>query len=288
MRISYLLKKTFEGIFQRGRANLILVVCLALSFLVLDAFIVITVNLWGLSQRLKRDIEIEVFLQDDIDPEQIRSLQEDLLNLTEVEKVIYRSRGEAFTEMEDYLGEKALRGLDSSTFPASFQVDAKKDYKNFQQISPLALRIGNKEGVEEVEFGGEWLSKLDRAVRIFLSGDIIFGILVTLSVILMVSNFMRVAILSQAESIQVMNLLGASWKDLYLPLLWQGMIFGGLGALLGISLIWTVYKLLFVKLIDLTFLPFHLIAGSIIWGMILGGGGCFWTIKRQGANFSLF
>lgn len=208
MRISYLVKKTFAGIFQRWRANLILVICLALSFLVLDVFILVTVNLWGLSQRLKGDVEIEVFLQDEITPEQIRSLRENLLNSTEVEEVIYRSRGEAFTEMEDYLGEKALRGLDSSTFPASFQVRIKKEYKNSRQISSLTDQIGNREGVEEVEFEGEWLSKLDRTIKIFLTGDVIFGTLITLSVILMVSNFMRVAILSQAKSIQVMNLLG--------------------------------------------------------------------------------
>jgi len=281
MRISYLVKKTLEGIFQRWRANLILVVCLALSFLVLDAFLVITVNLWDLSQRLKGDVEIEVFLQDGITPEQTRSLRENLSNLTEVEKVIYRSEGEAFIEMEDYLGEKTLSGLDSNTFPASFQVGIKKEYRNFQQISSLATRIGNQEGVEEVEFGEEWLSQLDRTVRIFLTGDMIFGILVTLSVILMVSNFMRVAILSQAKSIQVMNLLGASWRDIYLPLLGQGMILGGLGALWGIGLVWTVYALFSLKWINLAFLPFYSITGLTIWGMILGGGGSYWSVKRQ-------
>jgi len=287
MRISCLIKKTFEGIFQRWRGNLILMVCLALSFLVLDAFILVSVNLWGLSQRLKGDIEIEVFLQDDITPEQIRSLHENLLNFTEVERVIYRSKGEAYAEMEDYLGEKTLSGLDSSTFPASFQVGVKKEFNNFQQISSLADRIGNQEGVEEVEFGGEWLSKLDRTTKIFLIGDMIFGTLITLSVILMVSNFMRMAIFSQAKAIQVMNLLGASWRDIYLPLLGQGMILGGLGALWGIVLVWTVYALFSLKLISLTFLPIYLIAGLTIWGMILGGGGSYWTIKRQRANFSL-
>ena len=281
MRIGYLIKRTFVHVLQKWRANLVLVVCLILPFLVLDAFLVITANLWDLSQKLKGDVEVEIFLQDDITPERIQSLRENLLSQIEVEKVTYRSRGDAFAEMENYLGEKILGGLDSSTFPASYQVSLREEYKNFHQISSLAARIGIQEGVEEVEFGGEWLSQLDRALRIFFTGDLIFGILVALSVILMVSNFMRAAILAQAKSIQVMNLLGASWRDIYLPLLGQGMILSGLGAFLGISLAWSAWTIFSLKSINLTFLPFYGTFGLTVWGMILGGGGSYWSVKRQ-------
>jgi cell division transport system permease protein len=281
MRISYLIRRTFEQVFRKWRANLILVVCLVLPFLVLDAFMVITANLWSLSQKLKEDVEVEVFLQDDINPDQTRSLRKYLLNQTEVEKVTYRSRAEAFAEMEDYLGEKNLGGLDSTTFPASLKVGVRQEYKNSKHISSLAGRIVKEVGVEDVEFGEEWLTGLDKAIKIFLTGDLIFGALVALSVTLMVSNFMRTAILSQTKAIRVMNLLGASWRDIYLPWLGQGMILAGLAALSGAGLVWTACAIFPFKSINLTFLPFYGTLGLTIWGVILGGGGSYWSVKRQ-------
>jgi cell division transport system permease protein len=281
MRIGYLVQRTLKDVFQRWRANLGLTIGLALSFLVLDAFIVVTMNLWDLSQRLKGDGEMEIFLKDDVTSEQTRSLRDEILKSGQVEKAIYHSKSEAFAEMEDYLGAETLRGLDSSTFPASFQVSLKKKEMGFQQLSALAGRIGNHEGVEGVEFAGEWWSRLNRAIRIFVTGDMIFGALVGLSVITMVSNFMRVAMLTQAKSIRVMSLLGASRRDIYLPLLGQGMILGGSGAWLSVGLGWTVYALFSLKSINLTFIPFYGIAGLILWGILLGAGGTYRTVKRQ-------
>ncbi len=280
MRFGYLIKRVFEGIFKRWRANIILVICLASSFTVLATFLLITINLQGMSQKLKGKVQIEVYLNDRITPEQTRSLQVKIQSFPEVETAVYRSKEEAVTQLEDYLGKETLSGLDSNTLPASFQVSVKIEHRKFQPISLLASKIQNQEGVEGVEFGGEWLSKLDKALRVFYAADLIFGILVALSVVLIVSNFMRVEVLSQSESIQVMSLLGASWKDIYLPLLLQGAILGGLGAGLGLVLVWTGYTIFSAKLVNLVFLPFHMMAGLIIWGIILGGGGSLWSTKK--------
>jgi cell division transport system permease protein len=281
MRTGYLIKRTFELIFRKWKANLILVVCLILPFLVMDAFLVITANLWSLSQKLKGDVEIEIFLKDDIAPQQTRSLREYLLNQTETERLTYRSQKEAYAEMRDYLGEKTISGLDSSTFPASFQLGIKQEYKNFRQVSSLADRIKNRQGVEGVELAGEWVDRLDRAVRIFLTGDLVFGLLVGFSVMLMVANFMRISIFDQTKSIRVMSLLGASRRDIYIPLISQGVILGGAGAWLGVGLIWSGYVLFSRKWIHLSFLPLSLTFALIFWGMILGGGGSLWSVKKQ-------
>jgi cell division transport system permease protein len=281
MRFNYLIKQTFHGISLRWRANLTPVVCLATSFLVLTTFLVVTINLRGISQKLKGEVRIEVYLNDKITPEQIRSLRAKVQSSPEVENVIYRSKGEAAALMEDYLGKEYMNGLDSNAFPASFQVSLKEAHKKFQPMSMLASKIRLQEGVEEVEFGGEWLSKLDEVQRVFFVVDLVFGMLITLSGALMVSSFMRVAVLSQTESIQVMSLLGANSKDIHLPLLLQGMILGGLGASLGLLLIWAGYALFSVKLLSITFLPSYMILGLILWGMILGGGGSYWSVKKQ-------
>ncbi len=281
MRLGYMIKQTVCGILQKWRANLAMVFCLALSFLVLTAFVLITLNLRGISQKLKGDIEVEVYLDDSITPQQIQYLRSNIQSYPEVENVTYKSKEAAFIQMEKYLGKEVTTGLDSNVTPASFQVALKKEYKKYQQISLLAAKIQDQAGVEETEFGGEWLRKLDKTFKVFFGLDLIFGILVTLSVALMVSNSMKVAILSQAESIQVMNLLGASRKDIYLPFLLQGMIMGGLGAVMGLLLIWVGYTLFCMNFMKITFFSFYQMPALVLWGIVSGAGGSFWSVKKQ-------
>ncbi len=275
-----MIKQAIYGIFQRWKANLTLVGCLASSFLVLAIFLLITLNLQNITEKLKGEAQIEVYLLDGITPEQIVLLRSTIQGYPEVEKVIFKSKEEAATQMEDYLGKEILKGLDSNPLPASFQVSLREEQRKFPIISRVSSEIQNLDGVEEVEFGREWLSKLDNAWSVFLTVDWIFGILVTLSVVLIVSNFIRVTVLSQTESIRVMKLLGASWKDIHLPLLLQGMILSGLGGLLGLLLTRGGYALFPIKSASLTFLSFHMMLGLVLGGMILGGGSSLWSIKK--------
>ena len=281
MRISYLIQQAFNGLFKRWDFNLVLAVCIASSFLVLNAFLLITHNLQMVTQKLKGEVQIEVYLKEDLTPPRIDSLLKIMQSFPEVEKVKFRSKAEAFAQMENYLGKELLEGIDSNPLPASILLSLKKEYRGFEQIVKVASKAQSQDGVEEVDCGGGWLKKLDQAISIFFMVDIVFGIFITLAITLIVSNFMRVVVLSQAESIQVMNLMGASRRDIFLPLCIHGMILGGAGSALGLLFAWAGYLIFSTRIITITFLPFYMIIGLIIWGMILGAGGSFLSIRKH-------
>jgi cell division transport system permease protein len=281
MRVTYLFKQGLHGLSKKWGVNLILVGSMAFSFLVFDIFLLITHNLQGVAQKLRGEVQVEVYLNEDITSKQISSLGKIIQNFPEVEKMEYRSKEEAFIQMESYLGKDLLEGLDSNPLPASFLLSLKKEDRGFQRIALVASKARKQEGVEDVEFGGEWLKKLDQAIFIFFLVDVIFGIFITLAVILIVSNFMRILVLSQAESIRIMSLLGASQKDITLPFLIQGMILGGVGAVWGVLLIWASYSIFSTRIITIAFLPLYMIGGLIIWGMLLGAGGGILSIRKH-------
>jgi cell division transport system permease protein len=281
MRITYLFKQAFHGLSKKWSVNLILVFSFASSFLVFNIFLLITHNLHGVAQKLRGRVQVEVYLNEGITSEQISSLGKIIRNFPEVEKMEYRSKEEAFIQMENYLGKDLLEGLDSNSLPASFLVSLKKEDRGFQPIALVASKARKQEGVGDVEFGGEWLKKLDQALFIFFLVDLIFGIFITLAVTLIVSNFMRILVLSQTESIRIMSLLGASQKDIAFPFLIQGFILGGVGAVLGLLLIWASYSIFSTRIIAIAFLPLYMIGGLIIWGMLLGAGGGFLSIRKH-------
>jgi cell division transport system permease protein len=283
MRFSYLITQAVRR--RKGwGSNLVLIIGIASSFLVLGSFLLITLNLKEAGQKLKGEVQVEVYLKSDITPLQLHMLLQDMSRSPEVERVEYRSSQAALSQLSTYLGGRLLEGLEANPLPASFRLGLKDEFKGFEQVSLVADRIRSREGVEDVEFGGAWLQNLDRAMFVFLMVDVVFGIIIAISIIMMVSNFMHMVVLSQAESLQIMSLLGAGGKDVYLPLIMQGGLLGVTGALLGMLFLGAGHLLFTGQVVRIDFLPFPLILGMIVFGMILAMCGTLLSIKQQSQN----
>ena len=252
---------------------MILLLCIASAFLAFEGFLLITLNLRAAVQNLKGELQIEVYLNDHITSLEFHSLLQKMRVFPEVEKVKYRSKREALTRMENYLGEDLLPGLDSSPLPASFLVSLREEYRRFERVARVASGIQKEDGVEEVVFGGTWLKKLDRAVSVFLMIDLALGACMALAIVMIVANLMGVTVRLRAESIRIMNLLGAGSADISLPFLIQGVSLGGIGALLGMLLLWVGYLILTSQFLAIRFLSVHMVVGMVVWGMALGAGG---------------
>ncbi|MGB2990433.1 MAG: permease-like cell division protein FtsX [Candidatus Zixiibacteriota bacterium] len=273
MRISCLIKQAFCQTEKRFNSQLLLLLCIASAFLAFGGFLLITLNLRAAVQNLKGEVQIEVYLNDHITSPEFHSLLQKMRVFPEVEKVRYRSKREALTQMENYLGEDLLPGQDSSPLPASFLVSIREEHRRFEPVARVAFRVQKEEGVEEVVFGGTWLKKLDRVISVFLMIDLALGTCMALAIVMIVANLTRVTVRLRAESIRIMSLLGASSADISLPLLILGISLGGFGALLGILFLWAGYLTFTSQFLAIRFLPVHMVVGMVVWGMALGAGG---------------
>lgn len=281
MRIFYSINQALHDLKRRWSFSLILMFCIAFSFLVLDTFLLITLNLRNVGRRLKEDVQIEVYLNEDVTPLQLHLLLQNIKRVPQVEKVEYRSKQKALAQLEKYLGEEFLRGLDYNPLPASFLLSLKREHREFEKVAEVASHVYKQPGVEDVEFGGVWLKNLDKISAIFFKVDILFGIIILAGIMVMISNFMRIVILSHAESIHIMSLMGADKSEVSRPFLLQGLLLGGGGALLGILFLWMGYIIFSNQIFTIRFLPFYMISSLIGWGMILGLGGSFFSVRKH-------
>lgn len=280
MRVSYLIAQVPYLIKKRIKSGLILLLCIASAFLAFGGFTLITLNLKAAAQKLKGEAQIEVYLDDQITSAEFHSLLKKMKGLPEVEKVKYKSRREALTQMENFLGEDLLRGPDSISLPASFLVGLRGEHRRFEEVDRVAATIEEERGVEDVAFAGTSLMKLDRTISMFHIVNLTLGVCMALVVVALVASLVGAAARERAESIRIMSLLGASGADISLPLLMQGVFLGGLGALLG-TLFLRIGCLVFTSRFSPTgFLPTHLLAAMILWGMALGAGGSLIQAKR--------
>lgn len=281
MRISLSVRQTFFGIVGKWRQSAFSVTCIALSFLVLGSFLLLVLNLEEIKGKIKGKVQMELYLAEDITSLQLHKLLGTIRDCPEVERMEYRSRRDALVQMESFLGIGSLEGLDPTALPASLLLSLGREHRGFRQVRELAFRLRSQEGVEDVEFGEAWLERADRTAHMFLIAMIIFGAIIVVALVTIVSNLMRVVVRSQATVIRTMDWLGAKADDIGSFLIMQGLLLGGAGALTGTLFLWMVYSVFTSRVSTITFLPIPVILGLIGSGMILGAlGALLWNCKR--------
>ena len=128
----------------------------------------------------------------------------------------------------------ALDGLTQNPLPASLEIRPKA------QIAAPSLRIlasdlGQLPGVKDVEFGREWLDKLEalgRGLRAFAAGALLAVIGAAL---LVVANTIRLAVYARRDEIEIMKLVGATDRYVRAPFLLEGALQGLLGATVALG-----------------------------------------------------
>jgi len=112
-------------------------------------------------------------------------------------------------------------------------------------LDPVTKEAKKIEGVSEVQDGGantERLFKLASFIRVW--GLVIAGLLIFIAVFL-ISNTIRITIISRSREIQIMRLVGAKNGYIRGPFLLEGAFIGLLGAALPSVLVYFIYNRVF-------------------------------------------
>ena len=150
--------------------------------------------------------------------------------------VHYVTPAAALQRLRGDLGElgSALDGLSQNPLPPSREIRPQKPLPG-PAARVLAAEMGEIEGVRDVEFGREWLEKLEalgRGLRVFGVGALLAVIGAALVV---VANTIRLAVYARRDEIEIMKLVGATDGYVRAPFLMEGALQGLLGATMAVG-----------------------------------------------------
>jgi cell division transport system permease protein len=152
----------------------------------------------------------------------------------EVESVVYISAEQALSEFKLISGfGQALEYLDNNPLPATVLVTPTQRFSQVQAARELLIKLEKEREVDQGKLDLEWLKRLEAISE--LIEDIVLGIalLLCLSVVLIIGNTIRLAILNQKDAIAVMKLVGATDSFIQRPFLYAGIWYGVLGGLIA-------------------------------------------------------
>jgi len=267
----------------------IISVCL---FLV-GGYLLLTHNLQGAIQTWKTEVRVNAYLRDGFPEVDIHILQDRLASLSEVYSVVYISKEQALEEFKEMLADNQglIEGLDKNPLPASLRVTPSDPYRNLEGVRSILAAIGDDALVEDVQYGKEWLGRLDRVLAILQAGAIVLGLALSLAAVFIISNTIKITVMARRDELEIMRVVGATEGFIRLPFLVEGVIQGLAGSVVSLGLLLVLHRFIAMKaelpvlktlhIDSFSFLPQVTIGLILASGMLIGGLGSLASVGRH-------
>lgn len=275
----------FVEAFQSLRRNLAMtiasIVTIALTLFVCGVFAVIVLNIDHFAGEIESSVEVQVFIEDELDAPGRAALEDEISSMDGVASVSFVSKDEALASMAERLGDTPQGLLDSlggNPLPDSYLIQA----KSADDVIPTAEKAEGLNGVEDVKYGEGTVEKmfsLLKWVRYFGIGLIAF--LAIASVIIVAFNI-KITVANRRSEITIMRYVGASNWYIRWPFCIAGMVMGLLGGLISVGLLYGAYSLVIDKINELLVFAnlmapdmnfIYIFIAMVIVGVFLGSAG---------------
>ncbi|HFI0467710.1 TPA: permease-like cell division protein FtsX [Streptococcus suis] len=208
--------------------------------------------------------------------------------LPNVQTVTYSSKDEQLKKLTDTLGEtwNLFQG-DANPLYDAYIIDTTDP----QYVKSVAAEVAKIDGVTEVRDGEvetERIFKLASMVRTW--GLAATGLLL-FTAIFLISNTIRITIISRSREIQIMRLVGAKNSYIRGPFLWEGAWVGLLGAIMPSALVYFLYQMVYnsvnaslasqdLSLISMNIFIPSMVGSLFVIGIIIGSLGSVISMNR--------
>ncbi|MGJ8692858.1 MAG: permease-like cell division protein FtsX [Thalassotalea sp.] len=236
--------------------------------------------------------EISLFLKLSVSEKSAQNLVQRIELYPEVKSVKYISAQQALDEFKVLSGfGDALGYLAKNPLPATVLVTPNQRSSQAQAANELLNKLKQEREVEQGKLDLEWLTRLEAIAQ--LIEDIVFaiGFLLCGSVVLIIGNTIRLAILNQKDAIAVMKLVGATDSFIQRPFLYAGAWYGILGGLFACFTIAILAKYLSVAIsaltevyqqqLELKMLSLSEMLILIVFAVLLGLLGSYLSVRRH-------
>jgi len=251
-----------------------------LSLVIIAVFLIFIFNVHAIVGQIQSRMELEVFIDNSFTEEQIQELYRQINQLTGIEDVRYISKEKAAEIFKQQFGHDVFEILDDNPLPASFQIILKPQFRSADKVQMVFDQILKFEGIDEIIYRHDLLALLEKYMHIFLILIIIIGSLLALSSIILVSNTIKLIILSRKKIIDIMKLVGATQSFIRRPFLVEGIIQGALGGALAALFFYVLFRIINIEIPNLILIDQRIYILLLILGLFFGLSGSIIALRK--------
>ncbi|AIZ64464.1 cell division protein [Hymenobacter sp. DG25B] len=224
---------------------------ITLALLVIGLFGLLLLHAHKLSEVVKENIEMQVYLERDLPEAQLLRLQQTFSSKPFIAyrnnqpQVRFLSKEEGARQFVEQTGEDFQQFLGDNPLRDAYILKINPEYSDTQHLRQVEQELKAETGVFEVQYVQSLITSINENVRklsLILLG---FAAVLTFVVVVLINNTIKLALFSQRFLIRSMQLVGATSFFIQRPFLrratWQGFVSGVLAALLLLVLLQYAY-----------------------------------------------
>ncbi len=287
----YSLRQAFKQLFRNKGMSFASIFSITAMMIILALFLFLSININYLTENVKDQFgTIEIILLEETTEEQSDEMMDELRNLSGVEDVMFISKDMAMEQFKISWGSNAylLDGLDENPLPNSIRITL----SDLESGDLIVSYIGRMDGVEDVRFYRDEVSKVIKISSAIQRGAlIVIAFLVVISIIV-VANTIKLTVMAREDEISIMRYIGATNWFIRGPMFIEGILIGGLSAAIAVGLSSFIYvklcdalgerafSLFYTQLVEPRFLIINIIWIFAALGISIGTCGSMISMRR--------
>ena len=217
------------------------VTTIAFSLFAFGLFGLVALNIRNALQRVEERVEIRAFVAENTPIEKIAAAGDEIAKYPEVLTVEIVTQEQALARARKELGEFS-DVFDAQFLPSSLDVKLKPGFRDPKTVRKVVDQVREYEFVDDVRFGEEWITQLYRLRNIAGVAGVALGLAFAAVAIIIIGATIRMAMLSRAKEISIMQLVGATDGYIRRPFLIEGAVKGLAGGILALGMSWAAMQ----------------------------------------------
>ena len=284
----YFAHEGLSNMFSHGFMSFAAIGITVACLLIMGTFTLVAVNANQLLRDLEQENEILAYVDDSYDETQARALQKKLQSIPNVASAAFISKEEAMEEFKaQYPDEALFQDLDPEILRDRYAIkiaDLRQQKQTVEQVKAVE-GIAKVNAYEEIDGGFITVRNVATVVCVAL-----IAILFVVSVFI-ISNTIKLTTFDRREEIAIMRMVGATNGFIRWPFVYEGFLFGILGAAVAFLLQWGLYEavargvanndtLQLISIIPFTEMWEPVAVSFAAAGIVIGVGGSLSAIRK--------
>ncbi len=284
----YFFREALTSMRRNGLMTLASISTVTLSLFILGVFLCGVVNLNNMASTLESQVEISIYLKDNLTAQQISNVEKKLKALPDIKQIQFVNKETAMERFKERLGEQqtlvnALNG--ANPLPNSFEIV----FATPEAVKQTAKVVHTYPEVESAHFGQDVIEQLFQIAQIIRIGGIVLILFLAGATLFIISNTIRLTVFARRKEIAIMKYVGATDGFIRWPFLMEGVLLGICGATIASLCVWQFYLFIIIKVQDsLAFLPivpmlpfiYQLVGVLFAVGIFVGAVGSTISIRQ--------
>ncbi len=182
--------------------------------------------------------QVSLFLHEDVSDKQAMALRKRIEEQQLIKSAIYISPEEALKEFKSHSGfGEALDALMTNPLPGVIVVTPEDENSDPASVSQILNELSQYKEVELAQIDMEWVKRLYAMMAIGERTVWVLATLLSIAVLLVIGNTIRLGIQNSHDEIIITKLIGATDAFIQRPFLYTGFWYGLMGSIIAIILI---------------------------------------------------